>query len=379
MKNNIFQRFGIEKVINASSWVTVLGGNIMPQEVVNAMAEVAPIFLDMVKLNDKAGDLIAKITGAEAGLVVNGASAGQVLMVAACMTGNDEAKAAQLPNTKGMKTEIIIQRCHRNRYDGAFLLPGAKFNEIGKSSNTSEWEFENAINENTLCISYIYAPFHKHPINLSRVIELAHKYNIPVIVDAAAEIPPSGNLKKFISEGADMVTFSGGKGIKGPQSSGILCGKKDLIDAAKLNSLNYHSHHANIGRPMKVCKEEIIGLMVALELFEKTDHEKQWKYWKEQSMKILNSIKNIEGLQVCLEEYDHNRQGPQVVIYFNHNWRGPSQRVIRMKLLEGNPPIHIGYGGYKDEIWVTPVTLQPGEEDAIADRLRKALLSNNSK
>ena len=115
MKNKIFQRFGIEKVINASSWVTVLGGNIMPQEVVTAMAEAAPIFLDMVKLNDKAGDLIARITGAEAGLVVNGASAGQVLMVAACMTGNDEAKAAQLPNTKGMKTEIIIQRCHRNR------------------------------------------------------------------------------------------------------------------------------------------------------------------------------------------------------------------------------------------------------------------------
>jgi len=371
--DNIYDRLGVRRVINGASWVTVLGGSIMPPEVVQAMVEAVPYYVEMPELNRKAGEVIARITGAEAGLVTSGASAGQVLMAAACMTGTDEARAAQLPDTMGLKNEVIIQRAHRNRYDGAFELPGTRLVEIGKARATPLWELEAAINEKTAAVAYIIAPFLHCPLSLRQVVEVAHRYGVPVIVDAAARVPPLENLKKFIAEGADMVTFSGGKGIRGPQSTGILCGRKDLIEAAELNSLNYHSPHANIGRPMKVCKEEIIGLITALELFEWTDHAAQWKTWCEQSKVIVDALQGIPGLKVCLEDDDPNREGPQAVIYFERFWRGPSPEEVQDALGRGDPAIYIGRGGYRGELWVTPVTLRDGEERVVATRLREEL------
>lgn len=373
MTQDIYEKLGVRKVINGNSWVTVLGGSIMPPEVLKAMADAAPYYVEMPDLNRRAGEVIARVTGAEAGMVTAGAAAAQVLMVAACMTGCDEAKAARLPDSTGLKNEVIIMRCHRNRYDGAFLLPGARFVEIGKGRATPAWELEAAISEKTAAAAYILAPFLCQPLSLTQVIEIAHKHDIPVIVDAAAEVPPAENLKRFIAEGADMVCFSGGKGIRGPQSTGILAGRKDLIEAASLNCLNYYSPHAGVGRPMKVCKEEIVGLITALELFERTDHKAQWDAWRGQSQVIVDALKDIPGLDVRLEDGDPNRQGPQAVVYFKPLWKGPSGQQVQQALRGGDPAIYIGCGGYKDEIWVTPVTLQPGEEQVVARRLREEL------
>ncbi|MDP2953431.1 MAG: aminotransferase class V-fold PLP-dependent enzyme, partial [Chloroflexota bacterium] len=362
MPQNIYDRLGVRRVINGSAWVTVLGGSIMPPEVLKAMTDAAPCYVEMQELNRKAGEVIAHVTGAEAGLVTSGASASLVLMAAACMTGIDEAQAAQLPDTTGLKDQIVIQRAQRNRYDGAFLLSGARLVEVGKASATPPWELEAAINEKTAAVAVIFAPFLRQPLPLKQIAEVAHRHGVPVLVDAAAEAPPAENLKRFLAEGADLVTFSGGKGIRGPQSTGILAGRKDLIAAAELNSLNYYSPHANIGRPRKVCKEEIVGLVVALELFDRTDHEAVWRAWRKQSQVIVDALHEIPGLDVRLEDGDPNRQGPQAVIYFERSWRGPSQTEVLKKLREGDPSIHIGHGGYKGELWVTPVTLQPGEE-----------------
>ena len=373
MADNIYDRLRVKRVINGASWVTVLGGSIMPPEVVQAMVEAVPYFVEMPELNRKAGEVIARVTGAEAGLVTSGASAGQVLMAAACMTGTDEAKAARLPDTAGLKNEVIIQRAHRNRYDGAFELPGARLVEIGKARATPLWELEAAINEKTAAVAYIVAPFLYCPLSLRQVVEVAQEGGVPVIVDAAARVPPPENLRKFIDEGADMVTFSGGKGIRGPQSTGILCGRKDLIEAAELNSLNYHSPHANIGRPMKVCKEEIVGLIAALELFERTDHAAQWGAWREQAKGIVDALQGIPGLEVCLEDDDPNREGPQAVIYFEPSWKGPPPEEVQEALRRGEPPIYIGRGGYRGELWVTPVNLQDGEEKIVATRLKEEL------
>ena len=189
MSENIYERLGVKRVINGASWVTVLGGSIMPPEVLQAMVDATPCFVEMPELNRKAGEVIARMTGAEAGLVVSGASAGQVLMVAACMTGSSEAKAAQLPDATGLKDEVVIQRCQRNRYDGAFLIPGARLVEIGKSNTTPSWELESAINEKTACVAYIFAPFHRYPLSLKEVVEIAHHHEVPMIIDAAAEHP----------------------------------------------------------------------------------------------------------------------------------------------------------------------------------------------
>jgi len=370
---NIYDRLGVRRVINGSAWVTVLGGSIMPPEVLKAMVDAASCYVEMPELNRKAGEVIASATGAEAGLVTSGASASLVLMAASCITGTDEAKAARLPDTTGMKNEIVIQRAQRNRYDGAFLLSGARFVEIGKGNATPAWELEAAIGDRTAAVAVIVAPFIRQPLPLKQIVEVAHRRGVPVLVDAAAEAPPAENLKRFIAEGADMVTFSGGKGIRGPQSTGILAGRKDLIAAAELHSLNYYSPHAGIGRPMKVCKEEVIGLVTALELFQKTDHQAVWRAWRKQSQIIVDALHEIPGLDVRLEDGDPNRQGPQAVIYFEPSWRGPSQAEVQKALREGNPPIYIGRGGYKDELWVTPITLQPGEERIVATRLREAL------
>ncbi len=370
---SVFDRLGVKRVINGQSWVTALGGSIMPPEVVQAMAEAANAFVDMDELNRKAGEVIARLTGAEAGMVTSGASAGIVLQVAACMTGTDHAKVAQLPDTTGMKNEVIIQRSHRNRYDGAYRIPGAKLVEIGKARSTAPWELEAAINENTAAVAYVVAPFLAQPLPLERVVEIAHRHNVPVIVDAAAELPPVENLTRFIAQGADMVTFSGGKGVRGPQSTGILAGRKDLIEAAYLNSLNYDSPHAGIGRPMKVCKEEVVGLITALEMFVDTDHEAVWQAWKAKSQVIVDALKDIPGIRPVIEEIPVDRQGPVAVIYFEKSWKGPSSAQVQQALKQGDPPIYIGRGGFKDELYVVPVNLQDGEEQIVARRLRQAL------
>jgi D-glucosaminate-6-phosphate ammonia-lyase len=296
-----------------------------------------------------------------------------VLAAAACMTGTDEAKAAQLPDTTGLRNEIIIQRCHRNRYDGAFRLAGARLVEIGIALNTPAWELEGAINERTAAVAFVMAPFLQQPLSLRQVVEIAHRHGIPVIVDGAAEVPPAENLTKFVATGADLVAFSGGKGIGGPQSTGILCGRQDLVAAAELHSLNYHSPHAGIGRPMKVCKEEIVGLITALEIFERTDQKARWQAWKDQANVIVDALQGIPGLKACVEEIPQNRQGPVAVIYFESPWRGPASADVQEALRHGDPPIYIGRGRYRDELWITPVNLQPGEERVVADRLKQLL------
>jgi len=234
-------------------------------------------------------------------------------------------------------------------------------------------ELEAAINENTAAVAWIFGPFARHPFPLETCIEVAHRHGVPVIVDAAAEVPPFDNLTRFTKMGADMVTFSGGKGIGGPQNAGLLAGRKDLIDAAYKHSLNLHSPIAGIGRPSKVSKESLAGMVTALELFLESDHEATWASWRQQAQHVVDRLQGIPGLRVVVEDHDPNRQGPQAVIYFEHEWKGPSAAEIRDKLREGDPPIYVGGGGYRGEINVVMVNVQPGEERIIADQLETIL------
>ena len=245
-----YERLGVRRVINGRSWVTVLGGSLMAAPVRQAMEEASRWFVDMHDLNRKAGDVIAQLTGAEAGLVTAGSANGMMLEAAACMTGTDPAKVDALPHADGLKNEIIIHRAHRVSYDHNFRAAGARLVEIGKPGTTHEWELEAAINKNTAGVAYIFGPSQAGVIPLPRAVEIAHAKGVPVVVDAAAMLPPPENLTKYFRDGADMVSFSGGKGVQGPQSSGILAGRKDLIEAAYLNG----SPNAGVGRGAKVCK-----------------------------------------------------------------------------------------------------------------------------
>ncbi len=366
----VYKKLGVKPVINAQSWVTSLGGSLMRPEVLRAMDEAAGAFVDMQHLNRAAGEVVARACGADMGLVTAGCAAAEVLMAASCMTGIDEARVEQLPDTTGMKNEVLLFRGQRNRYDGSFEVPGAKIVEFGVGDSARPYHLEAAFTENTCAVAYVIGPFIKPGIGLEKTIEIAHAHGVPVIVDAAAEIPPRDNLSRFIKMGADMVAFSGGKGLGGPQSAGLLAGRKDLMEAAYLNSLNLDSPKAGIGRPMKVSKENIVGMVTALELYMDTDEAALIESWRSKAKYVARRLEGIDGLRVVIEDTPVDRQGPQPVIYFERGWSGPSPAEIRQTLAEGDPVIHVGGG---NEINVVMTNVQDGEEEIIADRLLEAL------
>ena len=370
-----YQRLGVKRLINAASWITVYGGSIMPPAVVSAMEDASRWFVDMHDLNAKAGQVIANLTGAEAGLVTAGSAAGMVLEAAACMAGSDPAKVWRLPDTTGMKNEIILHRAHRVNYDHNFRAAGATLVEIGNSGSTNEWELADAINENTAAVAYIFGPRRGGALPLDKVVEIAHERDVPVIVDAAAMLPPPENLTQFIEMGADLVSFSGGKGVLGPQSTGILAGRADLIEAAYANGT---PNSDSIGRAAKVCKEEIAGIVTALEIFVDTDFDAVMSGWRDQCVLVIEALEDIPGLRVELSEarpemLESMSNAPRAVIHFDQDWKGPSQERILQMLEDGDPGVRVNSSGFEGEIAIIPVNLRPGEEVELAQRLREVL------
>ena len=368
----VYKKLGVAPIINAQSWVTALGGSIMRPEVLRAMDEAANAYVDIKKLNRAAGEVVALSCGAEMGLVTAGCSAAQVLMVAACMTGMSEENAEQLPDTTGMKNEVILFKGQRNRYDKAFVTAGATMVEYGEVGAVTPQDLDDAINENTACVAYVVAPFGAEGIGLEETARVAHARGVPVIVDAAAEVPPRANLTKFHEQGADMVAFSGGKGIGGPQSSGLLAGKAELMEAVWLNSLNLDSPIAAIGRPMKVSKENIVGLVTALQLFTDSDETAEWDDWVSKAKYVAERLSGIDGIRVVVEGSEEKRQGPQPILYFEDGYDGPSIAEIKERLESGDPGIHVG-GGRRNEIAIVMVNVRDGEEIEIADRMDEIL------
>ena len=369
----VYKKLGVAPIINAQSWVTSLGGSIMRPEVLSAMDEAANAFVDIKKLNRAAGEVVALACGAEQGLVTAGCSAAQVLMVAACMTSQSESNVEQLPDTTGMKNEVVLFKGQRNRYDKAFVTAGAKLVLYGSEHEGTTDELEAAINENTACVAFVIMPFSSHGVGLEETIRVAHERGVPVIVDAAAELPPRANLSKFHKMGADMVAFSGGKGIGGPQSSGLLSGKADLVEAAVMNSLNLDSAVAGIGRPMKVSKENIVGLVTAIQLFTDSDEAAEWEGWQLKAQYVAERLQGIDGVKVKIEDDPAERQGPQPVLYFEDEFEGPTVSEIKEQLENGDPAIFVGGGSERAEINIVMVNVQDGEEIVIADRMNEIL------
>ena len=377
--SGFYERLGVRRVINGSSWITRLGGSIMPEPVVRAMENASRSFIELDELNHKAGEVIARFSGAEAGLVTAGSAAGMLLEAAACITGTDPANVHRLPDTTGMKNEIVIHRVHRVSYDHNFRAAGAKLVEIGTPGATHEWELESAMNENTAAVAYIVANVPSGAIPLPRVVEMAHAEGVPVIVDAAAMLPPVDNLSRYVSMGADMVSFSGGKGVRGPQSTGILCGRKDLMDAAYMNAA---PNSDGIGRAAKVCKEEIAGLITALEIFVDTDHAVVMADWRAKSQHIVDALQDIPGLRAevapAVPGTDHwESTTDRAHISFDGTWRGPGEDEVIRLLETGDPAIYLRTIGPAGGIGVHPSNLQEGEAEIIALRLREILESTS--
>src|SRR5215208_5480363 len=256
----LYEELGIKPVINASATLTRLGGSRMPPDVVDAMNAAAHSFVDLNELQEKVGARIAELTRNEACYVASGAAAGIMLAVASCIAGTDPANTFAFPRLAGLpKSEVIIQKVQRNGYDYAIAQTGADVIEIGNSAA----ELEAAITDRTACIVWFAGgPLAREALPVEEVIRIARTRGVPVIVDAAAQIPPYSNLWRFTKElGATGAIFSGGKGIRGPQSSGLVLGTKELIAGCRANGNPNHS----LGRPMKVGKEELAGILAAVE------------------------------------------------------------------------------------------------------------------
>ena len=371
----IYRRLGVRPIIHASGTTTRYGGSLLRPEALETMREASTTLVNLDELNEAAGAAIARMLGAEAAFVSAGASSGLILQAAACIAGTDPAKITRLPDSRGIRNEIVIQRAHRFAYDQAYRVAGGVLVEIGLARRTQSFELEDAITEHTAAVAYLVSPFTSPPgvLTLEQVVAIAHKRNVPVIVDAASMLPPRENLTKYLRQGADLVSFSGGKGIRGPQSTGILAGRRDLIRAVALNA----SPNQALARAAKTSKEEICGLVVALECFMAEDEKAEMKRYHDVCTAIVEGLADIPGLRVVVEQDSVNRVLPHAVVYFTPEWVGPSGHAVQVALAKGEPHIYVQQGahqgGYFDEIAVDPINLQPGDELVLARRLREEL------
>ena len=321
---DIYDELGVTKVINGAATLTMLGGSLMSPEVLAAMAEAAQHFVDIDKLQQKVGERIASWTRNEAAYVSCGAAAGLALSTAACITGLDPEKRECLPYTEGMKNEIIVHKRGLVGYSFAIRQAGGKLVEIGTEEGATEEQMLQAINDKTAAIFYFYNPARvEGQVPLERGIEIARRSGIPLVIDAAAQIPPVDNLWRFTQMGADLVLFSGGKGLCGPQSSGLILGRKDLIEACAFNACP----RAFIGRPMKVGKEEMVGLMTAVRRYLDLDHDGLMQTYEDQVQTVVAAFSDHP--QISARRSFPSEAGqpmPRAEVSFDEGASGPHAR-----------------------------------------------------
>ena len=394
---SIYTEFGVRTIINVTGSSTRVGGATMPPEVVQAMADAALDAVSLMELQAAASRHIAKATGAEAGYVTAGASSGLTLATAAILAGLDLAKIERLPDTTGMKNEVIISREHRSGYDHAIRLAGAKLVEVGMNEHlsgagvrrTEAWEYEAAITDKTAAILYLTTGDSRPP--LAQVVEVARRHQVPVLVDAAGQLPP--DLRELIQIGADLVTSSGGKGLRGPQSSGILCGRREYIASVALQHLDMDEHfdiwdppedlipkaklsgipRHGIGRGFKVSKEEVIGLLTALKLFEDGRYDSTAEEGRRHLDAISSGLQDLPVEPHVVLPQSKNRS-PLLHLALNAERLGRSAFAISRELKQGNPGVFVNERLLDQDILViNPLNLNTARTTALTRRLQAVL------
>jgi len=398
--SDVYDELGVPTVINATGTKTRISGSLIREEAVEAMAAAAESFVRISDLQSKASDLISSVTGAEAGYVTSGASAGLLLAAAACIARDDLDAMYQLPNTKGLADEILVPRTHRTGYDHALRAAGASLVDIGTndphlgtgSQSVEPWEISEAITEDTAAIAYLQKEYTDPP--LPEVVDIAHENNIPVIVDAAAEVPPVSNLSRFIDDGADLVAFSGGKAIRGPQTTGILAGRADLIESVALQQLDMHAADTvwdpptdlvdvnrfngvprqGIGRSLKVGKEELVGLITALKLFVNEDHSALDDEWLDRATQIVEELSSEPVVSTRMTEADKTSITPEVVVSLDEEAAGLTTADLVLSLRQEDPRVFVGADSLPaDAFTINPMCLTDEQATYVVDRIRSYL------
>ena len=367
---HLYDEIGVTRVINASGSMTYLGGSLIAPEVLEKMNEAASAFVVMEELMDWAGEEVARLTGAESGMVTSGSAGGILLSCAACITGEDRQKMRQLPAVEG-RNEFVMQKQHRIGFDHAVGVAGGKIVEVGGQQGTELAQIEAALCERTAAILHVVLdPRPTAP--LAQVAELAHAHSLPVIVDAAAELPPVDNLHAFLAAGGDLVIFSGGKDISGPNDSGILCGRADLIRAARAQAFP----NGPIGRPLKVSKEQIVGLVFALRRFKGLDEGERMRRWQGLAEAMCAQLQGIAGVEADIAQPTRGGRPlviPRARLQIDEALLGRTVGQIEEELEQGKPAIAVSIDTGKAAIWLNPQHLTDGQENIVARRMVEVL------
>ena len=377
---NVYTRLGVKTIINCRGTWTFLSGSLEFPEVREAQEEAARYFVNMIELQRGVGSRLAELTGAESGIVTSGSAGAMAAATAGCMAGTDDKKIWQLPDTTGMKHEVLMMG-GRSAFDSAIRLTGAKLVLVYSLD-----ELSKGINENTAMI-YTTDLGEK----LQNELKIAKDRKVPMLLDDAAGIPPVENAKLYAKMGIDLYCFSGGKGLRGPQCSGLLFGRKDLVEAALMNC---SPREGAVCRPMKVGKEEVIGCLVALETWLKTDEKKLYEEWNDRIDRIRKLVETVPGVKTSTYVPDDGNRYPTLKISWDQQgWGytiadcvqelragdpcievlGADNPSLVTAVREGNPVPTRKERKAPDHIELVSMTIQPGEELMVGERLRSIL------
>lgn len=379
-RQNVYSRLGVKTVINCRGTWTYLSGSLEFPEVRAAQLEAGQYYVNVLDLQHAIGRRLAELTGAESGMITSGAAGAMAVSTAGCMAGSDDKYVWQLPDTTGLKHEVVMSG-GRSAFDSAIRLTGAKL-----VLAYSPEELTNAINENTAMIYTTHLGD-----ELQKELAIAKGHNVPLLLDDAAGIPPADNAKLYARMGVDLYTFSGGKGLQGPQCSGVLLGRKDLIEAALMNS---SPREGAVCRPMKVGKEEMIGCLTALETWLKLDEKKLYREWNERVDSIRKLVETVPGVETKIYIPDDGNRYPTLKLSWDQKAWGFTIADCVRALREGDPVIEVLGADNPSlvktvregkpnptrkehtepgHIELVSMTIQPGEEVIVGQRLRGIL------
>jgi L-seryl-tRNA(Ser) seleniumtransferase len=361
--SSLYASLGVKPVINGVGVVTVLGGSIMPPEVIRAMEEASRYFIPLPDLEKRVGARIAELLQAPAAMVTCGAASAIAVGTAACLSQGDPAKLRQLPNREGIRFEVIQQKSHRSGYESQMELCGAKIVTV-----QTRQELEAAINERTGMMFFLNKGEPDGQIKSAEFVQIGKQRGVPTMNDAASDATPKENLWKYTKLGFDLVIFSGGKALRGPQSSGLLLGRKDLIEA----SLPAMSPFGGIGRGMKVGKEELCGLLAAVERYLKVDHDAEYRELEARVASIRAALKGVSGVQTDRHVPIIANEVPHVTVQWDESARGLTSQQVTERLLAADPPIHVQRPG-KGQLLISVWMMRGDEHKIVGRRLREIL------
>ncbi|MDH5397321.1 MAG: selenocysteine synthase [Cyclobacteriaceae bacterium] len=360
---DLFKELGVRTFINAAGTYTAMTGSLMPEEVISTIVYGTSDYVNLDELQDKVGERIAEMLDCEYATVSSGAFGAMTIGLAGVIAGMDTEKVAQMPDLTGMKDEVIVQKAHNIGYTHALRNVGAKLVMVETAK-----ELEKAINKQTAMLWFLNANVEQGQIKWEEFVALGKKHNIPTFIDCAADVPPVENLFRFTKMGFDLVCFSGGKGLRGPQSAGLLLGKKDYIKAARLHC---PPRGSTIARGMKVNKEEVLGMYVALESYLKKDHKKEWNLWEAQIELIRSSAAAVDGVKAEVHVPEQANHVPSLRISWDNSKVKISPDDARKELRMGHPSIETV--GNDEHIGITTWMMKPGQENIVAKRLKEIL------